>query len=262
MNILNVVDGFSLFGIEIKFYGIIIAVGMLLGILIASHNTKYRNLKSDDVYILALIVLPLSVLGARAYYCIFDARTFSFAEFFDIRSGGMAILGGVIGGAVGVVLYCLIFKKNFFDVADVAVVSLVLGQGIGRIGCYFAGCCYGVEVTNQSAMWFPLSTQIDGVWHLSTFFYESFFDFVIFAILQYLISKKVKTKGLILSSYLIGYGFLRCVLEQFRDSSECLMIGPVRVSQLLSFLMVIAGIILIFILKIIPEWKRSKEQKQ
>lgn len=262
MEFLNVIDGFNIFGIEIKFYGIIIAIGMLIGIIVASHNTKYRNLKSDDIYILALIVLPLSILGARAYYCIFDERISSFAEFFDIRSGGMAILGGVIGGAVGIILYCLIFKKKFLDVADVAVVSLVLGQGIGRIGCFFAGCCYGIEVTNPNLMWYPLSTQIGSEWHLATFFYESFFDLIIFAVLQYLIAKKIKTRGYIMSFYFISYGFVRCILEQFRDASECLMIGPVRVSQLLSFLIILAGIIFIFITKLIPKWKQSKEQKQ
>lgn len=262
MDLMNIIDGFSLFGLEIKFYGVIIAIGMLIGIIIASHNTKYRNLKTDDIYILALMVLPLSVIGARVYYCIFDAKSFSFAEFFDIRSGGMAILGGVLGGALGVVLYCLIFKKNFFEVADVAAVSLVLGQGIGRIGCFFAGCCYGIKVTDPGLMWYPLSTQINGEWHLATFFYESFFDFVIFGVLQYLISKKNLQKGTIMSIYLMSYGLVRCILEQFRDNAECLMLGPVRVSQLLSLIMILTGIILLVSFKLIPKWKQSKEQKQ
>ena len=93
------------------------------------------------------------------------------------------------GGAIAIVLYCLIHKKNFLRVADVAAVGLILGQGIGRIACYFGHCCYGIEVTNPSLQWFPLSTQIDGVWHYSTFFYEAIWNFIGFIILYFVYNK-------------------------------------------------------------------------
>ena len=161
----------------------------------------------------------------------------------------------MIGGTIGVVLYCAIHKKNFIDVADVAVVGLILGQAIGRIGCYFGGCCYGIEVTNESCMWFPLATQIDGVWHYSTFFYESFCNFIIFAVFMFLI-RKIKTRGVMMSLYLICYGTVRCIIETFRGDS--LYIGPIKVSQLLSGLLIITGIILLIVIYTIKYKKKGK----
>src|SRR5574344_798481 len=213
------IDGFSIFGLEVKFYGMIIAIGMMLAIFVCSKIAKLRDIKSDDIFVLALYILPLSILGARLYYVLFSPESFTFLEFFKIWEGGMAIYGGVIGGTLGVVLFCLIHKKNFLKVADIACVGLILGQAIGRIGCYFGGCCYGIEVENSAFMWFPLSVEINGIWHYSTFFYESICNFIIFTVLIILITKKVKTTGVILSLYLIMYGTIRCIIETFRENS-------------------------------------------
>lgn len=253
---------FKLFGIKITYYGFLIAVGMGLGVFLACKLAKKRNLKGDDFVVLACYALPLSILGARLYYVIFSPEHYSFLEFFQIWKGGMAIYGGIIGGAIGVILYCLIHKKNFLDVADIAVVSLILGQAIGRIGCYFAGCCYGVEVTNPSQQWFPFATKIDGVWHYSTFFYESFCNFCVFVFLLIMIMKKVKTRGVMTGLYLVCYGAVRAVIETFRGDS--LYIGVLKVSQLLSILLVIAGLVLILLVldkKQNPWVKRQKEKK-
>lgn len=239
-------SGFNVFGLNISFYGLIIAIGIGIGVFVAIKNSKLRNINGDDIITLALYAVPLAVLGARLYYVIFSDSSFSFVEFLKIWEGGMAIYGGVIGGAIGVSLFCLIHKKNFFDIADIAVVSLILGQGLGRIGCYFASCCYGIEVTNEALMWFPLATQINGVWHYSTFFYESFCNFIIFAVLLFLIRKKVNTRGIIFSLYLICYGFVRCIIETFRGDS--LYLFGIKVSQLLSFILMIGGIIMLIII--------------
>lgn len=249
-------DGFSLFGLEIKFYGLIIAIGMLVAIMVVCKIAKHRGLKSDDIYVIALYAIPLAIIGARIYYVLFSDNTFTFWEVFQIWKGGMAIYGGVIGGALGVVLYCIIHKKNFLAVADIAVVGLILGQSIGRIGCYFADCCYGVEVTNPSLMWFPLSTEINGIWHFSTFFYESFCDFIIFIVLHLLLSKKIKLNGIITGLYFVFYGFARCIIEQFRGDS--LYFLGMKVSQLLSLILMIAGIILIVVIYTIRARKDKK----
>ncbi len=235
---------FLLFGLKISYYGFLIALAMALGVFVACKNARLRGLKSDNIILVACYVLPLSVLGARTYYVIFSEQSYSFLEFFAIWNGGMAIYGGVIGGAIGVMLYCLIHKKNFLDVGDVVVPSLILGQAIGRIGCYFSGCCYGIEVTNEALQWFPFSTQINGVWHLSTFFYESIWDFIVFAILMIILYKaKLKHRGSVSALYLILYGIGRAVIEQFRGDS--LMIGSLRASQLLSIILIAVGLIII-----------------
>ena len=243
---LNVSSGFYIGSLRIEFYGLIMALAMILGVAVACLNAKKRGLKSTDIFILACYVLPLAIIGARIYYVLFSLDQFtSFWQVFEIWNGGLAIYGGVIGGAIGVLLFCLIHKKNFFAVADIAVPSLILGQAIGRIGCFFAGCCYGIEVTNPEHMWFPLSTQIDGVWHYSTFFYESFWNFLVFAGLMCVLylAKPIKEYGVLMSLYLVFYGIGRAWIEGLRGDS--LYLGSIKVSQLLSILLIIAGVALI-----------------
>ena len=235
----------KLFGLTITYYGLFVALGMAAGVFVAYKLAKLRGFKGEDFLIAACYIIPLAILGARLYYVIFSDQKYTFLEFFQIWKGGLAVYGGVIGGALAVALYCLIHKKNFFKMADIAVVALLLGQGIGRIGCYFGGCCYGIEVTNESMKWFPLSTQIDGVWHYSTFFYESFCCFIFFALFMYLIIKKIKITGVMTGLYLVCYGIARCVIETFRGDS--LYIGAVKVSQLLSGLLIAVGVIMILL---------------
>ena len=246
---LNVSSGFNIGSLRIEYYGLIMAFAMILGVIVACLNAKKRGLKSIDILILACYVLPLAVIGARIYYFIFSLDNYdSFWQIFEIWNGGLAIYGGVIGGALGVMLYCLIHKKNFFAVADIAAPSLILGQAIGRIGCFFAGCCYGIEVTNDAHMWFPLSTQINGVWHYSTFFYESFWNFLVFAALMLVLylGKNIKEYGVVMSLYFILYGIGRAWIEALRGDS--LYLGAIKVSQLLSILLIIAGVAIITVI--------------
>ena len=239
---------FLFFGIEIAYYGLLIACAMGLGVFIACKNAKKRGFKSEDILLLACYVLPLAILGARLYYVIFSDESYSFWEFFKIWDGGIAVYGGVIGGGLAVGLYCLIHKKNFFDIADVVVPSLILGQSIGRIGCYFSKCCYGLDVTGTKFAWFPLSAVMDdGCWHLSTFFYESLWDLMGFIILIILLRKsKIKQRGAITAGYFIIYGTGRAWIEALRaDTGDSLYIGSVQVSQLISFILIALGIALL-----------------
>ena len=252
---------FIFFGLNITYYGLIIALGMAFGVILACKNANLRGLKTDDFLIIACYVLPLSIIGARIYYVIFSLdKIYSFWDVFKIWEGGMAIYGGVIGGAIGIILYCLIHKKNFLDVGDIAVSSLILGQAIGRIGCYFAGCCYGIEVTDPSLTWFPLSTKINGVWHLSTFFYECIWDLMVFAILIFFLRKnKLKYRGSLIYLYLILYGTGRAWIEALRGDS--LYIGAIKVSQLLSILLILTGIIMIIVTEILHRKNKIKTLK-
>ena len=252
---------FLFFGLEITYYGFIIALAMALAVYVACLNAKYRGLKTDDLIICACYVLPLAIIGARLYYVIFSGESYTFGEVFRIWDGGMAIYGGVIGGAIGVMLYCLIHKKNFLDVGDIAGPSLILGQAIGRIGCYFAGCCYGIEVTNPSHMWFPLSTMIGSEWHYSTFFYESLWDLLGFVVLMLLLRKSnIKQRGAIMSLYLIIYGAGRAWIEGIRGDS--LMIGSLKVSQALSLILVVVGLAVIISIYFLTKEKKLKTLKE
>lgn len=247
---------FLFFSLKVSYYGFLIALGMLLGIIVACYNARKRGLKSDDILLLACYIIPLSILGARAYYVIFFGGISSFWQFFKIWEGGMAIYGGIIGGAIAVTLFCLIHKKNFFDIADVAVPSLALGQCIGRIGCIFAGCCYGVEVINPALHFFPISIFTEGVWHYATQFYESFSCLIIFIVFMVLLNKKVTTRGVMLSLYLICYGATRLWIEGLRGDS--LYLGSIKVSQLLSLIILIGGVVMLILL-FVNKRKKSKE---
>lgn len=249
---------FTIFGFSIAYYGVIIAVGMAIGVFLACKNAKYRGLKSEDIIILACYVLPLAIIGARLYYVIFSLDEFTnFWQIFNTRRGGMAIYGGVIGGAIGVMLYCLIHKKNFLDVADVVVPSLILGQIVGRWGNFINQEAYGYYIENSSARWFPIGVYIEECnqticdcggsgWHLATFFYESLWNLGIFIILLLLLRKnKTRLRGSLMCLYLIGYGAGRVWIEGLRTDS--LYIGSLRVSQFLSILLIIFGIVFIVV---------------
>lgn len=244
---------FTLFGLDITYYGLVIAIGMAMGVFFACKNAKFRGLKSDDLILVACYALPLSIIGARLYYVLFSLDKFtSFWQVFEIWKGGMAIYGGVIGGAIGVMLYCLIHKKNFLDVADIAVPSLILGQAIGRWGNFFNQEAFGYFIENESLRWFPFGVYIENChqagclcggsgWHLATFFYESLWNLIVFAILMILLRKnKLKLRGSLMCLYLILYGTGRAFIEGLRMDS--LYIGSIRTSQLLSILLMIFGI--------------------
>jgi len=163
---------FNLFGLTISVYGLLMAVGFIVAYFIANYLFhKNPEFKKDIALELLLIIFPLSIIGARVYYCVFSETSFTFLEFLQIWNGGLAIYGGIIGGLIGVIIYSLVKKINLLKLTDVIAVVLILAQAIGRVGCYFGGCCYGIEVTNPNLMWFPLARIIDGVWVYSTFFY-------------------------------------------------------------------------------------------
>lgn len=260
---------FTIFGLDIAYYGLIIAIGMALGVFVACKNAKMRGLKTDDIIVLACYVLPLSIIGARLYYVLFSLDEFSsFWQVFEIWKGGMAIYGGVIGGAIAIMLYCLIHKKNFLDIADIAVPSLILGQAIGRWGNFFNQEAYGYYIENASARWFPIGVYIKDCnqsictcggsgWHLATFFYESIWNLAVFTVLLILFrKKKTRLRGSLMCLYLIGYGSGRVWIEGLRTDS--LYIGSIRVSQFLSILLIVFGIVFIIVNAVL--YKKGKVQ--
>lgn len=237
-----VVSGFNIFGLEIRFYGILMALGFVLAFLICRKLLKTRGFKPDIVFDLLLIIFPMSIIGARLYYVIFSGRAWSFVEILRVWDGGLAIYGGITGGFLGALIYALIKKINILELTDAIAVGLILAQGIGRIGCYTAGCCYGVEVTNASLQWFPFSVLIDGTWHYATFFYEAIWNILGF-ILLWFVYNKFKQRALTTGAYLCYYGFGRFFIEGLRGDS--LYIGALRVSQLLSIILFVVGCSLI-----------------
>ena len=237
-------DGFFVGNIEIKFYGLIMALAMLFGVLLACKLAKKRGVKSDDIFFLALIVLPCAVVGARLYYCFFYEYNYSFRELFNLRQGGLAIYGGVIGGVIGVLIFSLI-KKNWkliFVLMDICAPCLILGQALGRWGNFFNQEAYGNLITNESLMWFPFGVFIESEnsWFQATFFYESLWNFVGFVLLL-LIYYRTNQTGYTTAGYLIWYGLGRLWIEGLRSDSLYLWNTSIRVSQALSAILIVIG---------------------
>lgn len=261
MNLSNPPESFFIGAWEIRLYGLMIGISMLLGLLLVCFLAKKKNIKSDDILTLAIYVFPLAIIGARVYYCIFGDDHFSFAEFFKIWENGLsglAVYGSIIGGALGVVLFCLVHKHNFLTIADVVVQGVLLGQAIGRIGCYFGGCCYGIETAQSWLKMFPFSVQIDGQWHYATFFYESFWNLVgVFVLLA--CSRLFCEKGSVLGAYLIWYGTGRAMIEGIRGDSLFVGSSGLKVSQMLSLILLAIGIFVLVHNYIVRRRQNGKE---
>lgn len=232
---------FSIFGIDIMWYAIIICFGIIAGLFVATKNSKLRNIEEDEISNLLLFALPISVIGARIYYVIFEWENYkgNFLSMINIREGGLAIYGAVIAAVVVVYFFSKYKKIDFRDLADVCAPGLILGQAIGRWGNFINQEAHGTETT------LPWAVIIDGKKYHPTFLYESIGNFLIFIFLMIYMRKCQKKKGEIILLYAILYGIVRFFVEGLRTDS--LMFLGFRVSQVLSLIGVIVGTILFFL---------------
>lgn len=273
--ILSIPSGFELFGHEFKLYGLISALSYFLGVVVACFLAKKRGMKSDDIITLACYVIPFAIVGARIGFVLFNLELYTnFWDIFKIWEGGLMFYGGLIGGALAALLYCRIHKKNFFKILDIVAPALVISQALGRWGNFFNQEAFGNFVDNPSLQWFPFAVYIDHCsqssclcpgsgWHHATFFYESLWNFLTFAILLYAINKKRKGifnhNGIIASFYLVFYGIGRLFIEGIRTDS--LYLGPIRASQLISIIAIIIGLTSILYLTIKSRKKEDSFSK-
>ena len=248
---------FTIFGYPIYYYAVIIVCGIILATVVVALLFKRRNIPTEWVLDLLLCILPLGIIGARTFFVLTDPSSDITQWFSTFRDGGLSIIGGVIGGAIGVVLFCLIHKINFFRVADCLVPGVILAQAIGRWGNFVNQEVYGAEVTNEALQWFPFAVFIEktGEWHYAFFFYESMLNLVIFALLFVLMWKfKKKPSGLALAGYLFGYGTVRSIMEPLRDP-QFILGSSMPVSQVIALVMAFGGLTLAICLLI---WNYKK----
>lgn len=223
---------FEIFGISIRWYGILISSGMLIGAILALKEAKKLNIDENKILDLILVVIPSSILCARLYYVIFNWNYYSndISRILNIREGGLAIHGGVIGGVIAGYFFTKIKRLNFWEIADIFAPSLILGQAIGRWGNYINQEAYGRPTD------LPWGIIVNGVKVHPTFLYESFWNFLIFIFLI-TYRKKKKFDGEIFFLYTILYSIGRYFVEGLRTDS--LMLGSFRVAQLLSISLII-----------------------
>ncbi|HWQ98116.1 MAG TPA: prolipoprotein diacylglyceryl transferase [Clostridia bacterium] len=245
------VNLFGIQGLNIAWYGVIIASGLLLGIILASMRARRRGWSSDLVLDFILLAVPLAIIGARAYYVAFEWDYFSANPglIIAINQGGLAIYGAVIGGFLAAFIFSKAAKFPFLKLIDLVIPSLILGQAIGRWGNFVNQEAYGTLITNPNLQFFPLAVYIQslGEWHQATFFYESFCNTILLVVTLLLGRKGVKD-GTLLATYFIGYGVARAVIEGFRTDSLYLF-ANVRISQVLSAVLVLVGILLLVLIQ-------------
>ena len=235
---------FEIFGIEVYWYAVLIVSAMVLGLVWFKVHDRRFGIKFDDILDFALFVIPISIICARLYYVVFSLDYFidNLAEIFQIKNGGLAIYGGIIGGVITIAIIGKIKKINVLDITDFIAPVLALAQSIGRLGNYINIEAYGYE-TNMPIKMEIIENGVAKYVH-PTFLYESIGTFVIFIILA-ILSKKRKFSGEITYIYIICYSIIRFIIEGLRTDS--LMFFNCRISQILSLvLFIVFSIILIY----------------
>lgn len=266
----------SIFGFRVAFYGIIIGLGMLAGMWIAMQDAKRRG-QDPDLYLdFALYAIIFSIIGARLYYVIFDWQLYKDnpIQILNLRAGGLAIYGGVIGAVLTLIVYTRVKKQSFLSMADTGVLGLITGQIIGRWGNFFNCEAFGGYTDNLLAMRIKasivnpsmISQELwdmriveNGVEYIQvhpTFLYESMWNLGVLLFLLWF-RKRKKFTGEMMWLYFLGYGLGRVWIEGLRTDQLKLPGTGIAVSQLLSAVLVLvsAGVII---------WKRcnmAKEQK-
>lgn len=233
---------FSLFGIDVYWYGLLIVLGMLLATELSTREFKRQGGDPNLITDMVIWVLPISIIGARIWYVLFELDRYnSFMDMINIRDGGLAIHGGVIAGVI--VGYIFLNRRgiSFFKVSDIIATFIPLAQAIGRWGNFINNEAFGRETD------VPWALIIDGKKYHPTFFYESLGNVIIFLIIYFYIRKKENNMGYATATYLIGYGIIRFFIEGLRTDS--LWWGPIRVAQLVSVVFVLMGIIILILAK-------------
>lgn len=219
---------FSILGIDVKYYGILIAIGMATCIIISLRRTAHTAIAKDKLLDGSIIAIIAGIIGARLYYVIFSFEVYkdNIGEIFHIRNGGLAIHGGLILGTLALFAYCKKKNIDFLEFADLVIPGVALAQSIGRWGNFFNEEAYGSR-TNL-----PFALNINGEMVHPTFLYESIWCLLIFIVLSYMFYRKHSFNGQLLFLYGMLYSAERFFVEGLRTDSLYFM--GIRQAQLIS----------------------------
>lgn len=239
--------------ISIHWYSIFILIGILIGGKLAIKEGEKRGLPKDFTYNLLFITILFGIIGARIYFVIFNFDYYKQnpIEIFMIWKGGLAIHGGIIAGLLTIILYSKKYKAKIFRVLDIITPSLLLAQAIGRWGNFFNSEAHGPQTTleNLQNMHLPQfiidGMNINGIYYMPTFLYESVLCMIGFVILIIIRSLKNVRIGYTTAIYLIWYGIIRFFIEIQRTDS--LMLLNLKMAQVMSLIMIITGILILII---------------
>lgn len=246
---LNPPSFFSLFGKNIYFYGVIIALGFILGSIYCGKNAKKFGIEEDDLYGLLIWLIPLCIIGARLYYVAFRWEYYAEnpSEIMAIWNGGLAIYGGVIAGIITGVVYCRVHKIKIFAMLDLLVFGLLIGQILGRWGNFMNREAFGAvtDVFCRMGLTYPGGETI---YVHPTFLYESLWNLIGFIVLLIFAKKNCrKFDGQFTLMYTLWYGLGRAWIEGLRTDSLYIGSTNIRVSQLLAIISAATALVLLII---------------
>ena len=243
----------------LRWYGLLIAAAVLIGLNLSSRLARSRDLDNGLISDLLPILVLASVLGARAYYVAFEWRNYSdnWIKALAIWEGGIAIHGALIAGTLTLILFCRWRRQSFWDLLDVLVPSLALGQAIGRWGNFFNSEAFGVPTDLPWKLFIPYQNRpviyANAEFFHPTFLYESIWNLALFLLLIVLFRRGEQGKmtlpsGALACTYLLGYSLGRIWIEGLRIDPLCLGAlppaceGGLRIAQLVSGLLMLAGV--------------------
>ena len=234
--------------VQIYWYSFFIFLGLLIGGALALKEAKRFKIPENVMINYFFYLIPIVLIGARIYYVLFnlDYYASNLISILKVWEGGLAIHGGIIAGVIWTIIYMKKYEINIIKITDIMCVSLILGQAIGRWGNFFNQEAFGsaVSLDYLKSLHLPKfiidNMFIEGEYHHPTFLYESFFCLIGFIVLILIRRLKFIRNGQITATYFIIYGILRFNIEALRTDS--LMLGGVKMAQIVSILMVIIGI--------------------
>lgn len=254
----NVPRNFSIFGFRIAFYGVIIGIGILCGILMAAYIAKKEGLNPDLIWDFAIYAIIFSIIGARIYYVVFDWDIYkdNLLSIFNLRNGGLAIYGAVIAAFATLWVYCRVKKQSFLQIADICVPGLVLGQIIGRWGNFMNREVFGEYTDNLLAMRLPIDAVrsgdisesitrniVEGTNYIQvhpTFLYEGLWNLALLLFMLWYRQHK-KFRGEMWLLYLGGYGLGRAWIEGIRTDTLFIPHTTIAVSQVLAVVLFVTA---------------------
>ncbi len=247
---------FSIFGIDIYYYGIVMAIAVLTGVFFSNYVRKkcYPEISENDFFDVLFYSVISAFVGARLYYCLFSFSYYSnhISEIFDFRQGGLSIHGGLLFGFLVGITVAKFKKLPVLKFLDLSVLGIILAQAIGRWGNFFNSEAFGRPTEIFCKLFIPISHRpleyINYEYFHPTFLYESILDIVVFLILFFVIRKLAKNiDGLLFCEYLILYSLVRILVEYFRIDT-ILYLGKIPLPSVVSILIIVfASIFLLFI---------------
>lgn len=243
---------FQLGNLKIYWYSIFILIGAIIAIFFFLRSAKKEKIEEEFSINLLFYGIIIGIIGARLYYCLFNLDYYlaNPLNIIKIWEGGLAIHGGIIAGGLWFIYYSKKHHKNVWQILDFASISIIIAQAIGRWGNFFNQEAHGIVTTKEALrdLFIPNfvieGMNINGIYYYPTFYFEFLWNLLGFVVLLILKKKKVKT-GKIFGVYLMWYSFARFFIEGMRTDS--LWLGPIRVAQLMSLILFIAGLVIIIL---------------